>query len=95
MLVVAEKRGRISAADAARAIGILLALPIETDKSNLENLGQIRLLARKHNLSAYDASYLELAQRTGFPIATLRHALQAAAHECGVALFDTTKGRNK
>jgi hypothetical protein len=38
-------------------------------------------------LSAYDASYLELAQRTGFPIATLDHALEAAAHKCGVMQF--------
>jgi predicted nucleic acid-binding protein len=95
VLVVAERRGRISAADAARAIEILLCLPIETDNSNLENLGLIRLLAREHKLSAYDASYLELAQRTGFPIATLDHAIQAAARKCGVSLFNASKGKTK
>jgi predicted nucleic acid-binding protein len=72
-----------------------MTLPIETDNSNLENLGRIRLLAREHKLSAYDASYLELAQRTGFPIATLDHALEAAARKCGVSLFNASKGKTK
>jgi predicted nucleic acid-binding protein len=87
VLVVAERRKRISAADAARAIEILLSLPIHADKGNLEDLDAIRLMAWEHKLSAYDACYLELAQRTGLPIATLDHALQAASGKCGVALF--------
>lgn len=95
VLVVAERKGRISAADAARAVEIVLSLPIHAEKGNLENLGPIRLMAREHKLSAYDACYLELAQRTGLPIATLDHALQAAARKCGVPLFKTTKGRNQ
>jgi predicted nucleic acid-binding protein len=95
VLVVAERRKRISAADAARAIEILLSLPIKADKGYLENLDTIRLLAREHKLSAYNACYLELAQRTGLPIATLDHALQAASDKCGVPLFAPTLGRKK
>ncbi|MBN2034638.1 MAG: type II toxin-antitoxin system VapC family toxin [Deltaproteobacteria bacterium] len=95
VLVVAERRRRISTADAARAVEILLSLPIHADKGNLENLGAIRLMAREHKLSAYDACYLELAQRTGLPIATLDHALQAAAGKCGVTLFSPKEGKKK
>jgi len=95
VLVVAERRSRISAADAARAIEILLSLPIKADKGYLENLDAIRLLAREHRLSAYDACYLELAQRTGLPIATFDHALQTAAGNCGVPVFAPALGRKK
>jgi predicted nucleic acid-binding protein len=95
VLVVAERKGRISTADAVRAVEILLSLPIRADKRNLENLGTLRLLARENKLSAYDACYLELAQRTGLPIATLDHGLQAAAVKCGVPLFIQTEGRKK
>jgi predicted nucleic acid-binding protein len=95
VLVVAERKGRISAADAGRAVEILLSLPIQAEKGDLENLSAIRLLAREHKLSAYDACYLELAQRTGLPIATLDHALQAAAGKCRVTLFSPREGRKK
>lgn len=95
VLVVAERRGRISSADAARAVEILLSLPIQAERGNLENLGAIRIMAREHKLSAYDACYLELALRTGLPIATLDHALQVAARKCDVPLFNTTGGKRK
>ena len=36
-------------------------------------------LARRYKLSAYDASYLELALRRGIPLATLDEDLQKAA----------------
>jgi predicted nucleic acid-binding protein len=43
-------------------------------------------LARKHRLTAYDASYLELAMRRRLPLATLDAALIAAAGAEGVPL---------
>lgn len=95
VLVVAERRSRISAADAAHAVELLLSLPIKADKGYLENFGTIRLLALEHKLSAYDACYLELAQRTGLPIATLDHALQTAAGKCGTPLLTRTPGTKK
>ena len=42
-------------------------------------------LARAHNLSAYDAAYLELALRRGLKLATLDKKLKAAAAAAGVA----------
>jgi predicted nucleic acid-binding protein len=44
-------------------------------------------LARRFGLSAYDASYLELALRTTLPLATLDRTLQGAAKKAGVQLF--------
>ena len=40
-----------------------------------------------HNLSAYDAAYLELAIRRGLPLATLDDKLKAAAQAVGVKLY--------
>ncbi len=46
-------------------------------------------LARAHILSAYDATYPELAIRLGLPLATLDGKLRAAALTIGVPLFDS------
>jgi predicted nucleic acid-binding protein len=45
-------------------------------------------LARAHDLSAYDAAYLELARREGLPLATEDAPLRAAAERVGVALVE-------
>jgi predicted nucleic acid-binding protein len=44
-------------------------------------------LARRYKLSSYDASYLELALRSGLPLATLDEDLQKAAKKAGVKMF--------
>ncbi len=45
-------------------------------------------LARRHNLTAYDAAYLEVAGRLRLPLATLDRRLQAAAAAEGAALLE-------
>lgn len=45
--------------------------------------------AIKHGLSAYDAAYLELAQRTGARLATLDRKLAAAARAESIGLVQT------
>jgi predicted nucleic acid-binding protein len=45
-------------------------------------------LARRHGLSSYDASYLELALRNGLPLATLDERLGKAARAAGVKRFN-------
>ena len=47
---------------------------------------QILSGARQHNLSAYDAAYLELAIREGLPLATLDNDLRKAAKTVGVKI---------
>ena len=42
---------------------------------------------RAHRLTAYDATYLELALRCGLPLATRDKALRQAAAAVGVTLL--------
>lgn len=87
-LLVAERRGRIPAADATRAGRLLLALPIAVDPVERSRaLGETRRVARARGLSVYDAAYLELALRLGLPLATLDGELQRAAAEENVERF--------
>lgn len=44
-------------------------------------------LADKHRLTIYDAAYLELAMRAGYPLVSLDRALRAAAQKEGVAVL--------
>jgi len=44
-------------------------------------------LARRNNLSGYDASYLDLAMRKGFPVATSDNKLIEAAGTTDVLIF--------
>jgi len=50
-------------------------------------LKEILSLARKHGISTYDASYLDLAMRSGLPVATRDAALAKAAKICKVAAY--------
>jgi predicted nucleic acid-binding protein len=83
-----EKRGRIEAANLADTNAKLLAIPRDVDRADLNiALGAILALSRKHGLTAYDASYLELALRTGLPLAMRDDELIAAARAEGVPLL--------
>jgi predicted nucleic acid-binding protein len=87
-LLVGERRGRCTAADVATWLGFLGALPIHADPETTARAWSDTLrLARTYNLSAYDASYLELAVRHGLPLAALDGKLKNAATAAGVALY--------
>jgi predicted nucleic acid-binding protein len=43
-------------------------------------------LADRHGISAYDAAYIELAQRNGLPLATRDAKLARAARSAGLAV---------
>ncbi len=87
-LLVGERRGRITAASAARFLAILGNFPIVVDEETVARAWvETMHLARAHNLSAYDASYLELAVRLGLPLACLDGKLKAAAMAVGVPLY--------
>ena len=88
VLLVAEQKKRISEADSTRFIALLSELPILVDQEPPERMiKEIFALARKHNLSSYDASYLDLAMRKGLPIATLDKNLLAAAKRIKVSIL--------
>lgn len=85
-----ESRGVVTEAEAQRFITLLGQLNIETDPETATNaLGDTLNLARRYKLSAYDAAYLELALRTGRPLATLDADLAQAATTAGVSIFAT------
>ncbi len=87
-LVVAERRGRITMADAARFLNLLRQLPIAVEGETPSRIfGEILALAREHRLSTYDAAYLDLAMRSGLALATQDTALREAAVRCGVKVY--------
>jgi len=87
-LLVAERRGRLKAAEVERAIGAIDALPIEVDAgTHARALHQTRELAVAHRLTSYDAAYLELALRFRLPLATLDHKLRSAGDTLAIALL--------
>jgi predicted nucleic acid-binding protein len=88
-LVVGERRRRTTPADTAQFLAILGAFPITVDDETVARAWSDTLhLARAHNLSTYDAAYLELALRRGLPLASLDDRLKAAAVAVGVPLFE-------
>jgi predicted nucleic acid-binding protein len=88
VLLVGERRQRITAADTARFLSLLDTFPITVDDETTAHAWVETLaLARAQNLSAYDAAYLELAMRRGLPLATLDAKLKATATAVGVSLY--------
>lgn len=88
VLVVAEGRKRIGEAECARFIALVSELPIIVEQETPDRmLKEIMALARNHQLSTYDASYLDLAMRKGLPLATQDKNLISAAGRCNVILL--------
>ena len=62
-------------------------LPIRTDVHlNPDAVWRFARLAQEFTLSAYDAAYLELAERRGLALATLDGRLITAAEAAGVTI---------
>lgn len=88
VLLQAERRGRITAADIAVRLRLLGQLPIETDaETHLRATRDTLALARAERLTAHDAAYLELAMRRGLPLASRDQDLRAAAKRLGVGVL--------
>jgi len=88
VLLVAERRNRLSEAQAGRFLALLEQLPIDVDDRGTD-LMEIVAAGRRHGLSSYDASYLVLAERLGASLATLDQRLADAADGAGVSLVIT------
>jgi len=88
VLAVAERKKRITRSNAARFLVLLRSLPITVEAETPERVfGEISSLAMETGLTAYDASYLDLAIRQGLPLATLDADLRKAARKVGVAIL--------
>ncbi len=91
VLLVGERKGRLTSAEASHFLAMIETLPILIDlPASLKTMGDIYSLAKTYQLSAYDAAYLELAMREGVDLATLDESLSAAAVKAGVNVFRIT-----
>jgi predicted nucleic acid-binding protein len=91
VLGMAERRGRVTQAALPEAMRLLRSLPLTLDEP--PSLGwsePVLELMRAHRLTAYDATYLELARRRGLKLATKDRDLIAAAPAAGVPLFESS-----
>jgi predicted nucleic acid-binding protein len=84
-LLVGERRGRITAQQTAAFLDTLKILKPTVDYATLEQVaGPVQIICRDHRLTPYDALYVELAQRSGCPLATLDQPQRDAAAALGV-----------
>lgn len=94
VLLVAERTRRLTKAETARFLELLSGLPLSVEQESPGRmLTDILGLAREFRLSTYDASYLDLAMRSGLPIATQDKAIIRAARKCGVPIFGGKEAR--
>jgi predicted nucleic acid-binding protein len=85
IVVQLERRRKLTAPEAETIFRNLSELRVVVDHAgpSSERVAQV---ARSTGLSAYDAGFIELAQRLGLPLATRDAALLAAAKKVGLAL---------
>lgn len=88
VLLSAERHGRLQEADSARFLDLLGNLPIRVDERDAAVAFTSALsCGRRLGLTAYDAAYLDLAMRTGAPLATRDKQLRKACRAAGAELF--------
>ena len=83
------RRGRLTQAGTVQFLALLWQLPIVVERERpARMLGEILSLAREQGLSTCEATYLHLAMRQGFPLATTDTLLRQAAIRAGVPLLE-------
>jgi predicted nucleic acid-binding protein len=90
-LVQAGRRGKLGLAEVERARDLYEGMmssyiEVQTD-SPQSGFREIQEIARRHQLTAYDASYLLLALHHRLPLATLDASLISAAQKSSVAVL--------
>lgn len=85
MLLVAQRRRRITDADHLRALSLTASLSVDINAgSQAQALAATFDLAVADNLTIYDAAYLELARRERCGLFTLDQPLALAARSRGI-----------
>jgi predicted nucleic acid-binding protein len=93
-LLMGERCKRSTEPQTTAFLSRLGQLPITIDhQTTAAAWSSTMRLARQHQLSAYDAAYLELALRLGAPLATLDEALKKSAKAAGVAVYASQRNR--
>lgn len=83
LMLSAQRRRRITAAKRQELVAHAQALRLRVDRDPVA-MTTLDTLAARHGLSAYDASFLELALRRSLPLATLDETLQRAMAGAGI-----------
>lgn len=87
-LLMAERRQRLDAGLRLRMSALLRDLPVVLDQETTAQVWKrTNDMAAQHRLTIYDATYLELAQRRGLPLASLDRAMRDAGTALGIALL--------
>ncbi len=87
-----RKRKRISDEQIATYIELIESLPVRVERFSWQENVRLEKLARKHNVTAYGVSYLQLAKREGLLLATSDAKLAGAAHADGIGLVMVNTG---
>ena len=83
------ERRRVDRDTRHRLADLLRDLPIRVDIDSAEMAWtDTAALAERHQLTLYDASYLEVARRLSLPLGTLDGALRKAADAARVPLLE-------
>jgi predicted nucleic acid-binding protein len=89
LLLVAMRRGRLTPDGLDTGLVLFADCPIEFDPApDRHRRAQVMRLASVHNLSYYDAAYLELSLRLNSQLASSDRSLVTAAKACGIPCLD-------
>ena len=85
---MAERRKRLDPPGVAQAVAFCAQLPVSLDpETDKRALVETLAIARQHQISVYDAAYIELALRRGAAVASLDEPLRAVAKKMGIAVL--------
>lgn len=86
-ILVGERKKRLTQPDIKLFLSLIESLSFVEDVQSVGNsVRNVLPLAREYGLTAYDASYLELAMRHRVPLATLDVKLRNAAKQASVLI---------
>ena len=87
-LLVGERRKLVMPAQSTEYLARLGLLPISIDSASpTARRDAVVGLGRQHDLTAYDATYLDLAMRAGGPLASFDRPLVKAAEAVGIEVL--------
>ncbi len=87
-IVMGERRGGKSPDESMTFLNLVRALPIRTDDAPRHSISEdILTIAHRHQLTAYDAAYVELALRETAKLATFDSAIRCCALQLGILLL--------
>jgi predicted nucleic acid-binding protein len=85
VLATAQRRGRLSASNARRIADLIDRLDVRLERP--APVAELSTLAFTLGLSAYDAAYLQMAERQGCPLITGDSRLASIAQARGVSVL--------